>query len=153
MEKAFEVGDRCCNRCGYVGPLEHYAKSTTARFGYQNKCKRCAADIQRAKNPVRLQRHRQILRQAKDVPCADCGVRYPAWVMDFDHVRGEKKRSVGYAIGIGWSDAKLHAEIAKCDVVCANCHRQRSHDRGHLNGRPRAVRFLRPIDEGPEGTG
>ncbi len=28
---------------------------------------------------------RVIVREAKSVPCADCGVKYPYYVMDFDH--------------------------------------------------------------------
>ena len=62
---------------------------------------------------------------AKDQPCADCDVKYPPHVMDFDHVRGEKEFGIGesyYRVG----RKRLLAEIAKCDVVCANCHRERT---------------------------
>jgi hypothetical protein len=49
--------------------------------------------------------------------------------MDFDHVRGEKLFEIGQAPSKGASLATLLAEIAKCEVVCSNCHRQRTHDR------------------------
>lgn len=65
---------------------------------------------------------------AKDVPCADCGVRYPSYVMDFDHVRGEKKFCIGHSAFQQGMKAVL-AEIEKCEVVCANCHRERTHGR------------------------
>lgn len=65
---------------------------------------------------------------AKSRPCADCGVRYPPYVMDLDHVRGKKVRNVGL-IKTYATTAVLRAEIAKCEVVCANCHRIRSHNR------------------------
>jgi hypothetical protein len=28
---------------------------------------------------------------------------------------------------LGWSWDKIMAEVLKCDVVCANCHRIRTH--------------------------
>ena len=68
-----------------------------------------------------------IIREAKDKPCSDCGVQYPYYVMQFDHVRGEKK----FNIGQGWNNSiqALTEEIAKCDIVCANCHAERTYQR------------------------
>lgn len=70
----------------------------------------------------------RIIRAAKNRPCADCHKRFPFYVMDFDHVRGKKLFSM--------ASCKLHLvgqplldEIAKCDVVCANCHRERTYQR------------------------
>jgi hypothetical protein len=62
----------------------------------------------------------------KDVPCADCGRRYPPFVMDFDHRNGEDKTGNISAMAPRWSWSKIAAEVAKCDVVCANCHRMRT---------------------------
>src|SRR5207245_2408021 len=39
------------------------------------------------------------IRAAKNVPCTDCGVKYPYYVMDFDHARGEKVTEVSKLIG------------------------------------------------------
>jgi hypothetical protein len=52
-------------------------------------------------------------------------------VMDFDHREGEKKLSNVADLNFHrrTSLRKLLAEIAKCDVVCANCHRERTHQR------------------------
>lgn len=61
--------------------------------------------------------------------CMDCGESYPYYVFDFDHRPGELK-SFNIAI-----EAKHHtleivkAEIAKCDIVCSNCHRVRTWER------------------------
>lgn len=61
----------------------------------------------------------------KDMPCADCGKKYPPCAMDFDHVRGTKKISVsGGYVYVGMP--ALEKELAKCDLVCANCHRIRT---------------------------
>lgn len=71
---------------------------------------------------------RAYVRQQKDKPCADCGVRYPYYVMQFDHLR-DKKYSVANLVNLN-SRAKIDLEIAKCEVVCANCHAERTHRRG-----------------------
>lgn len=62
-------------------------------------------------------------------PCSDCGVCYPPYVMDFDHLPGTNKQ---FGIGSGVlrnGKKKLALEISKCELVCANCHRERSHRR------------------------
>lgn len=69
-------------------------------------------------------KYRQYLREAKNKPCVDCKVWYPYWVMDFDHRNPTEKK---FTIGVSNKSLKaLKEEIAKCDVVCANCHRQRT---------------------------
>lgn len=62
----------------------------------------------------------------KHVPCADCGVEFPSYVMDFDHVRGEKQVNLSRLRNSRLAWAKLVAEVEKCEVVCANCHRIRT---------------------------
>ena len=90
-------------------------------------------DVYRAKNKRKRLRLREIFREAKSVPCMDCGVRYPAYVMDFDH-RGDKEALVSLLIN-QLSLVRLQIEIAKCDVVCANCHRERTYG-GQRSGGP-----------------
>lgn len=73
-------------------------------------------------------RIRAIIEEAKDRPCTDCGRRYPTCVMDLDHVHGPKEFKVSEAVQLayGLTLQRVRAEIAKCDVVCANCHRIRT---------------------------
>jgi hypothetical protein len=55
----------------------------------------------------------------------DCGIRYPTYVMDFDHIAGKKRTHIAAMRGnFAWD--QIAAEIAKCEVVCANCHRERT---------------------------
>ena len=70
---------------------------------------------------------RQFLRDLRCRPCADCGAVLPPYAMDFDHRKPEEKK-VALAAGKALlkSRMELLAEIAKCDVVCANCHRRRT---------------------------
>lgn len=96
----------------------HYAEN---RPYYLEKAKR-----NKARQRERL---RKILRDAKDKPCHDCGCIYPFYVMQLDHVKGEKKFNVADAISTGMSDKRLLDEIEKCQVVCSNCHAERTHKR------------------------
>lgn len=61
-------------------------------------------------------------------PCLDCNFYYPATCMDFDHVRGRKIKDVGKMMNCGAE--KVQKEIEKCDLVCSNCHRIRTHLEG-----------------------
>lgn len=62
----------------------------------------------------------------------DCGGVFPVCAMDLDHRPGEDKAITPSAmVARGWSDERVQAEIAKCDVVCANCHRIRTAIRGN----------------------
>ena len=59
--------------------------------------------------------------------CADCGWSGWARGLDWDHVRGAKVRGgVATLIANGRPWGEIAAEIAKCEVVCANCHRIRT---------------------------
>lgn len=58
--------------------------------------------------------------------CADCGYEYPYYVMDFVHGKKSFELSeVGQAKRAGFG--RIQRELAKYDVVCANCHRRRIH--------------------------
>jgi hypothetical protein len=61
----------------------------------------------------------------REHPCADCGV-VDLIVLEFDHVRGAKRCSVSDLIRSGARIELLRAEIDKCVVRCANCHRRRT---------------------------
>ena len=64
-------------------------------------------------------------------PCTDCGEADPE-VLEFDHVpeRGKKVTSPTNHKLLAGALENLMAEIAKCDVVCANCHTRRTRRRG-----------------------
>lgn len=71
---------------------------------------------------------RALITAAKDKPCADCQKCYPHYVMDFDHRVDEVKLfNLGNSVNMIGSADRITAEIEKCDVVCANCHRIRTH--------------------------
>jgi hypothetical protein len=74
----------------------------------------------------------RFVRDLKDYPCTDCGGRFPAVAMDFDHLPGCVKL---FTIGRNTCKHSLYnimEEIKKCELVCANCHRVRTFDRARI---------------------
>lgn len=62
--------------------------------------------------------------------CADCGERFPYWVMGADHVdRGDGKTGNPSKIAREGSVRQLLVELSKCERVCANCHADRTYRR------------------------
>jgi hypothetical protein len=87
--------------------------------------------VQRAlvHNQANRAKAQEVIRTTKAKPCADCGVEYPYYVMQFDHL-SDKEFTIGSFKNV--SIKKLLAEIAKCEVVCANCHAERTHARSQF---------------------
>ena len=82
------------------------------------------------KNRRKKEYLREIMREHKSKPCADCGSEFPFYVMDFDHRDADEKCLSVSKMAQQMSVRRLFDEIAKCDVVCANCHRIRTYERG-----------------------
>lgn len=63
--------------------------------------------------------------------CVDCGYNAHPAALDFDHIdRLTKDRTVSWLVSHNAPMARIVAEIEKCEVVCANCHRIRTVERG-----------------------
>jgi hypothetical protein len=108
--------DSFCKPCRQAYKQEHYANNKQAYLDNRTQ---------------QREKIQQAIREAKNVPCADCGVRYPYYVMDFDHRDpSEKLFDISKCDRLG-GFRQLEIEIAKCDVVCANCHRERTHKQGY----------------------
>jgi hypothetical protein len=103
-------------------------KSSEAQRRALKKHYEANKDYYKTKARKRQRETEAFVSSLKDKPCADCGEKYPPWVMDFDHVSGNKLADIATLVKTG-SRSRLLAEIEKCEVVCANCHRQRTHDR------------------------
>lgn len=74
------------------------------------------------------QQFKKRLAEIKELSgCVDCGVNNHI-VLDFDHLH-DKKYNISRMIHDGFSWKAIKKEIEKCEVVCANCHRIRTHIR------------------------
>jgi hypothetical protein len=70
-------------------------------------------------------RRRELMKELKSGSCVDCGVSYPFYVMQFDHIGTDKVASVSQLAQLKAWQTVLD-EIAKCELVCANCHAERT---------------------------
>ena len=64
-----------------------------------------------------------------NTPCTDCKESYPYWVMDFDHITGKKLFNISQYQNKTHTLEMIKKEVSKCEVVCSNCHRNRTHIR------------------------
>jgi len=69
--------------------------------------------------------NKTLLNRLKSAPCSDCAGSFPPVCMDFDH-RPETKKIKAVSLLMSCRTERVLAEIAKCDLVCANCHRIRT---------------------------
>lgn len=142
-----------CSGCQTFLPLDHFNRKRTAADGLQSYCRGCfSAWHQRNKAAHNAQIHARNKRVARDLqdrllaylrshPCVDCG-ETDVLVLEFDHLR-DKTHNVAYLIRCG-SWERVVDEIAKCEVVCANCHRRRTLRRA------RSYRYLATFDSDEE---
>ena len=135
----YNDGVKTCRDCKEEKELSEFNKKGN---GFQSRCRGCQKIWYKdyyensGKEKDRLARNRtakaklirETIRKLKQDPCMDCGESYPPYVMDFDHRDGsEKEFNVGNMTRS--SVQKVLDEIAKCDLVCANCHRERTYRR------------------------
>lgn len=72
---------------------------------------------------ARLKRQKQWRDFKATLACEQCGENRPP-TLDFHHSVGSKEFNISSAVltySISWDEAM--AEVAKCIVLCANCHR------------------------------
>lgn len=134
---------RRCGRCKKEKPLDDFAWRRRARGQRDNYCRPCRAEYKQEHYAANRERYIESAMKRKKMlisertefliaflrqhPCVDCGEDDPV-VLEFDHLRDKE-----FAISQGLRDREWQSvldEIAKCDVVCANCHRRRTARRG-----------------------
>lgn len=99
--------DRVCKRHGL-----------TLRAGHGHECRECRHEWRR---PLRLAKRKALTDFKMVHGCSRCGYRVHHEALQFHHRDPtEKKAKPSELINVSWD--RLWAEVAKCDVVCANCH-------------------------------
>lgn len=128
-----------CPRCKQDLPDADFNKNKARKDGLSSVCRLCNSAYKKEYYAVnsssivdKVLKRRQEIKELfwkykEDLPCMDCGLVDPI-VLDFDHLR-DKDRNVSQMVadGLGWES--ILAEIAKCEPVCSNCHRRRTHYR------------------------
>lgn len=106
------------------------AKKEYKRKWREDNRERIAA-VSRAYTEQRVAVHRAKLDEIKLAQgCRECGYNAHPAALDFNHLdRGTKLFNIGQRKNASWDS--LEAEIAKCEVLCANCHRIHSFENKH----------------------
>lgn len=107
-----------CKTCQRSASKAHYQANKTA-----HNQRRWASIIKYRDNVTS-----HVIKIKEGSPCVDCHEYHPYWAMDFDHRDpANKEFCIGQAVNFGYSLSRVDAEIAKCDLVCALCHRYRTY--------------------------
>ena len=72
--------------------------------------------------------------------CFDCKENYPYWILEFDHL-SDKKFTIAKYKNYSTSLEKIKKEIEKCEVVCSNCHKNRTFNRRLKNANDVGLEF------------
>lgn len=120
---------RKCKVCGQTKNLEAFANAGVVKGVkyYRHKCIPCYS---KSKQP-RKDKIREWYREyKKQLSCEKCGIS--DWrVLEFDHRdRKNKTFAIGNISGRGYGKETVLKEIAKCRVLCANCHRIKTFEEG-----------------------
>lgn len=93
-----------------------------------------------AKRCVRCGETKRVIEYLREHPCVDCG-ETDIVVLEFDHVRGEKRFCISEMMAYSYPWSSVLAEIEKCEVRCANCHRRRTaYEHGYFTTRIDEIR-------------
>ena len=123
-----------CPKCKKKLPNKSFARRDAGRMCKRCKCAysriwyRANAEKQKAAARANTLRYRkrnlEVINRLKNMPCVDCETKYPLCVMQFDHLpeKGKKLFCISNQALNGGNLEELKAELAKCEVVCANCH-------------------------------
>ena len=129
---------KTCGRCMKSKQEDEFSKK---RGGKQPYCKLCQSEYQKEyyrnnhaaqiarcgkrRDEQEIRNQQGVIDYLKTHPCVDCG-ETDIVVLQFDHVRGIKKKELCTMVSSGSSWETLLKEIAKCDVRCANDHARRT---------------------------
>jgi hypothetical protein len=125
---------KCDIRCANCHRIKTGQVGHSWRSFFPSLHERLSSDAARSRESVRNTQVRVENMQRLHVyfsthPCADCG-NPDIRVLEFDHVFGIKFNDVGSLLANTASWPRIEAEIAKCEVRCANCHRIKTIERG-----------------------
>jgi hypothetical protein len=122
---------RKCRLCNIEKPEEAFRLRGGGRLGLQADCTECTNE--RARNYRQNTRDRVGVYKL-DKGCERCGFKAEhSCQLDLDHIDPSTKTYKGAhkAYDAGWSWERIELELAKCTVLCKNCHALRTYEEEH----------------------
>lgn len=152
-----------CTVCHTVkeATRDNFVAVPRGKYGLSARCRECANAYSRKWASENAQWHlddQKVRRERigvwadslKNMPCADCGQTFPPVAMDWDHLpQYEKEMTVSVMVNRRLTKDRILGEIAKCELICSNCHRVRTAERA--NG-SRYRETMSAWDNNPEFT-
>ena len=116
--------EKHCNKCNKISEFSPKGKMCReCNKEYQRQHYQKNKDYYRSKSGEHKRKIRKEVDKLKEAgSCSVCKKSYPAPVMDYHHL-GDKSLEVSHMISNSMSREKVFAEIDKCVLLCANCHR------------------------------
>jgi len=139
------ISHKVCTKCKKEQPHAEFYLREHRRDGLSCWCKSCtrAATRETARRhgprtptpewTAKLVAAKALAVEARSRPCIDCGLSLPPQVMHLHH-RDPAEKEYQVSVLVRRHPAKLdviRAEIAKCDVLCPNCHSMRHYREAH----------------------
>jgi len=114
---------RVCRYCEEKHPITFYEKANVikGKVYYRWRCNNCYRDLKKARKDDIKQWFQEFKKTLRCLKCDD-----KRWyVLDFHHRDPkEKENCLSNAVRLGWSKEHIMKEVDKCDIYCANCHRE-----------------------------
>lgn len=125
---------KTCSCCKELKPFSDFSLNKSKKSGYSSECKPChrikrkryyesnkTSEKARVKASKELKRSQYVELKSK-LSCQICSEGHPA-TLQFHHLDPQEKEfEIADAFWNGLSLEKIKVEIAKCVVLCANCH-------------------------------
>lgn len=109
-----------CSCCKQVKDESEFYWKNKAHTKLNSKCKSCS---NRRMTELRRDRYTLIQDYKANKGCAICGDKRH-WVLDLHHIDSDtKEQNISYMLRKNYSWTKIKTELDKCEVLCANCHR------------------------------
>jgi len=112
---------KVCTKCNELKEDNAFTKRKDRPLGLQSQCKDCAALV---KKLDRAEKAEYIRRLRETTACIECGKHYNHSMMVYQH-RNSYDKLFNVSEGTNRNWVKVLAEIDKCDIICANCHKYR----------------------------
>ena len=133
---------KTCTKCKVIKPMSEFSARKKSPDGKASWCRDCfkahwqeryyayhdhyLETHSKSRNKLRQEKAQKVYEYLTAHPCVDCGETDPV-VLEFDHRNGEDKtHAVCMLVNRNWSWERICAEIEKCEVRCANCHRRKT---------------------------
>jgi 5-methylcytosine-specific restriction endonuclease McrA len=135
-----------CTKCRTEKPLSEYFVRDKKTGRLHAQCKACyqahrqtyysahyqkyrdsyLERAQRRREKLRLEFRTKMLKYLSGKSCSVCG-ESDIRVLELDHIDPSQKRfTISQAVRLGYKWSEVLAEIQKCQILCANCHKKRT---------------------------